>query len=72
MESFHLVYPRSLLLRDDDAPGVFLALPATVHDVADPGLELCRDGAALAGLAHGDADVAAAVVDQRHGADEIL
>lgn len=51
---------------------MLLALPATVHDVADPGLDLARDGAALARLAHGDVDVAAAVVDQGHRADEVL
>lgn len=45
---------------------------AAVHDVADPVLHLGGDGAGLTGLAHWDGDVAAAVVDERHGGDEEL
>ena len=43
-----------------------------VHYVADPALDLAGDLSGLALGAHGDVDVLAAVVDLRHGADEVL
>ena len=58
-----------LLLGHDDAPRV---AGAAVHDVPNPGLDLGSDSTAVAGLAHWDLDIAAAVVDQGHRADEVL
>lgn len=58
-----------LLLLNDDAP---LVLLVAVHDVVHPALELEGEVAALAGGAHVDGYVAAAVVDVGNGADEVL
>lgn len=58
-----------MLFWHDDAPGVLLS---AVLDVDEPVLQAQSDGAALAALAGGDLNVAAAVMDQRNGADEEL
>lgn len=47
-------------------------LHATVHDVAEPALDLGSDLAGGSLRAHGDVDVLAAVVDLRDRADEEL
>lgn len=47
-------------------------LLVSVHDILHPALDLGRIHARPPGLAHGDLDLYAAVVDQRDGADEEL
>ena len=47
-------------------------LGATVHDIAQPALELASNLTSLALGAHGDVDVLSTVVDLRNRADKVL
>lgn len=58
-----------VLFGHNDTPGVVLS---AVFDVDEPVLDAEGDGGALTGFAGGDLDVAAAVVDERNGCDEVL